>query len=558
MAKMYPDPLPHYVTGNPLRSTECAVYRGLRDSLGDDWHVFYSRPWLGLRPDGAEVDGEADFVVAHPDLGLLVIEVKGGVVSRDGSSDCWMSRDRHGVTHVIKDPVRQARESKYCLLRKIQDSRLWTGGFINARHAVVLPGSGRPKDDLGPDMPLDIFAFMDDCGDLGGWAERRLRTRPDPRTSALGTRGISLLIKILARSFELTPALRSSLAEMERDITRLSAEQFSVLDQLAMNRRMLIRGGAGTGKTVLALEKAFRLAGEGRRTLLTCYNRPLGEHLSALTRGQSEIVAGSFHQVCLDLINRAGLSPPDRRMTSERAYFSELLPESLLRALEASPDLRFDAVIADEGQDFEPEWWEILELCLTSSNGTLYIFLDDNQQVRYQSASVPDYPGFLLTQNLRNAKEVFRAASRFYTGGPYIGQGPDGGLVETIPTGHMDQATVFLETARWLKKLIRSQGVPPGKVAVLAPTSRMAEALRGSPAGEVSQWCAADQLSDDAVVIDSVRRFKGLERAVIALTGLEEIVCSPELMYTATTRATVRLVLIGPAVLADGLLLTPS
>ncbi|MGH2394700.1 MAG: hypothetical protein ACRDGH_14625 [Candidatus Limnocylindria bacterium] len=36
------------------------------------------------RPGDEPADGEADLVVAHPDLGVLVIEVKGGRVGRIG------------------------------------------------------------------------------------------------------------------------------------------------------------------------------------------------------------------------------------------------------------------------------------------------------------------------------------------------------------------------------------------------------------------------------------------------------------------------------------------
>ncbi len=63
--------------------------------------------------------------------------------------------------------------------------------------------------------------------------------------------------------------LGAALAEDECRILALTEEQFSVLDTLARLRRVAVSGGAGTGKTLLALEKAKRLAGEGFETLLT-------------------------------------------------------------------------------------------------------------------------------------------------------------------------------------------------------------------------------------------------------------------------------------------------
>lgn len=78
MAVMWPRKLPPDVVRNPLRSAECDTYRHLQTALDDSFTVFYSRPWLGLTATGDEVDGECDFVVAYPKLGLLTIEVKSG------------------------------------------------------------------------------------------------------------------------------------------------------------------------------------------------------------------------------------------------------------------------------------------------------------------------------------------------------------------------------------------------------------------------------------------------------------------------------------------------
>ena len=79
----------------------------LQEVLEDPFVVFYSRPWLGEKPDGEEIDGECDFVVAHPDLGFLALEVKGGAVAYDPEMDRWTSRDRFGFLHYIKNPVGQ-------------------------------------------------------------------------------------------------------------------------------------------------------------------------------------------------------------------------------------------------------------------------------------------------------------------------------------------------------------------------------------------------------------------------------------------------------------------
>src|SRR5262245_25743364 len=99
MAKLWPHRLPAEIRNNILRAAERRVYDALAAQLDDSWTVFYSRPWLGLSPTGEEIDGEADFVVAHPQRGFITIEVKGGAISYDPRENRWTSTDRFGVIH---------------------------------------------------------------------------------------------------------------------------------------------------------------------------------------------------------------------------------------------------------------------------------------------------------------------------------------------------------------------------------------------------------------------------------------------------------------------------
>ena len=144
MARLFPRTIPERVLRDERRAAECAVYEAL-SGLTDEFTVYYSRPWMGLNPDGGEKEGEADFVVAHPDLGFLVIEVKGGRIRRDAEEDEWFSTDRYGITRRIKDPVRQANDSKHAFLKKLKSRREMVGRRVGMFHAVVLPHCSRPN-----------------------------------------------------------------------------------------------------------------------------------------------------------------------------------------------------------------------------------------------------------------------------------------------------------------------------------------------------------------------------------------------------------------------------
>ena len=80
MAVMIPERVPEHVRADAKRAAELRVYETLSDELDDRWTVFGWVTWVCRRSGGGHRDGEADFVVAHPDLGALVLEVKGGVI----------------------------------------------------------------------------------------------------------------------------------------------------------------------------------------------------------------------------------------------------------------------------------------------------------------------------------------------------------------------------------------------------------------------------------------------------------------------------------------------
>src|SRR6266545_7978774 len=110
MARMIPDaPAP----GTESR-VELRTFERLRDETDAAFVAFHHVAWLVPSARGAPAQGEADFVVAHPKLGVAVLEVKGGGIGFDATTGNWHSRGRDG-SHVIKDPFDQARRSSFRL-----------------------------------------------------------------------------------------------------------------------------------------------------------------------------------------------------------------------------------------------------------------------------------------------------------------------------------------------------------------------------------------------------------------------------------------------------------
>ena len=168
-----------------------------------------------------------------------------------------------------------------------------------------------------------------------------------------------------------------------------------VLDFVRSHRRVAVRGGAGTGKTVLALEKARRLADEGFRTLLTCYNRQLADHLARLCAGTANLDVMGFHQLChrqveranrksgRDLVEEAKVTYPGKNL------YDVQLPNALAYSLEVLPE-RYEAIICDEGQDFREDFWVALEFLLDDyDRSPFYVFYDDNQNLYARASTFP-------------------------------------------------------------------------------------------------------------------------------------------------------------------------
>lgn len=541
MARMLPERIPDWVIADPKRAAERKVYEALREQLPEQFTVFYLAAWRGHDEDGRIIEGEADFVVAHPQWGFICLEVKGGEVSRDGQTAEWSSRDEAGRVWTIKDPVEQARASKHQLLRKVKNFRGWSGAWLNAKHGVILPRSGMAAHDLGADMPLSIFAFAEDMGSL---SERVTAMLLEDVGSAatydhLGLEGISVLERLLAPSFDLRLPLSTVVGRNESEVVRLTREQFQVLDGLAANRRVAISGGAGTGKTVLATEKALRLAEEGRETLLLCFNTLLANTLQQTMAGNARVHVHTFHQLCGLFARRAGIRVPPLNPDDPESFYSSILPEKLVEALDLDRDLRFEAVVVDEGQDFREAWWIPVQLTLADPDtSVMYIFYDDNQAIYSQPATVIRETGsmqFRLTRNLRNTLQILDCAQRFYRGQQITGSGIDGPPVRWIAAE--DERQEITELRKLLDELVRQEKIPPGQIAVLSGRAIERSLLGGKNKLGNIMLAGGDDPGMDRVLVETIHRFKGLERPVVVLLGLETAVASDDLYYVGLTRA---------------------
>jgi len=554
MARMYPERLPQAVLDDPRRAAEVKTYEVMR-RLPGAYHVFYGTAWLGRRGAQGAADGEADFILVHPECGILVLEVKGGRIAYDGRTGKWTSTDRFDRTETIKDAAEQARDSKHALLRKMRALPELRSLFVRIGHGLVFPDCALVDRPLKPDLQPEIVLCAEDLEyvDQSVPAMFDFWKQQNPETKELGNAGCQALVRMLAPTFELRRSLRHSLKETDETFVTLTERQFRLLDMLKRNRRMAISGGAGTGKSLLALKKASDLAREGFRTLLTCFNHPLADHLCRCAGGVTNLEIKHFHRLCSVLAREAGLQlafPHDE--ARNQRYFDEEMPQALMDSVERLPKRRFDAVVVDEGQDFAENWWLALQVTLADpDDGIFYVFYDDNQRIYRPSAGFPAaLPQFSLTENVRNTKSIHAVASRFYGGSELVAVGPLGEPVEFVITksGQCRKGVI-----RALHRLVTAEQVPAGDIAVLSGRAKEKSGLERD--GHIDIFPIQPFGNDDPhkVVFESVHRFKGLESPVIIFAEAESLVNREDVLYVALSRARSHLIVVCPPELQDRL-----
>ncbi|MDF2605144.1 AAA family ATPase [Sphingomonas sp.] len=543
---------------------ELKLLAALSAQLDDQWHVFHSVGWIARPGGGGPRDGETDMLICHPRHGVLVLEVKGGGIGLDYRTGEWTSTDRSGRVHAIKNPFRQAMSGKYGILAKLKESPAWNRlriGRLTIGHAAFFPDVGDARRLTGPDAPPAITGDSTNLGSLEAWLVGALRfwAGEDARQhDEIGPGGVAVIRQIFARTVTARPLLSARIGEEEEHRIELTRRQMAVLDLLSRHRHVVISGGAGTGKTLIAREKAERLAAEGMRTLLVCYNRPLADHIREQTAGIELLDVASFHQLCDRWVRRAqtklgrDLVAEARRDYQRGDHYDQHLPIALALAVDALGP-RYDAIIVDEAQDFAPEFWMPIEMLLADAEQSpFYILIDENQNVYKRAADLPlKTPPVTLDRNCRNTGRIHEAAYRFYSGDAVEAPAIEGAEVDTVIAGDLHKQARAI--AELVTRLVTQEAVRPHDIAVLlcdsAIKAQAEAALAQHAIPRTARWARLEDYAAGVVTVDTVARFKGLERPVVVLWASEG--CTPanrhETFYVGLSRAKSVLYLCGTA-----------
>jgi hypothetical protein len=545
-------------------AAERRFYEAARAQLPDDWTVLFSTPWVGSTVTGRRYDGEADFVILVPGRGMLVVEVKGGGVTYNPVPGTWHSVDRKGIKHEIKDPFRQATAEKHQLIQILQSDARWQQrhpGRLLAGHAVFLADVDGSGDAMGPGGPVAIVGGRGHLSHLRMWVEQVLDfwAGHDTGWSALSLESVKTAEQVLHGRIDARPLMAAQLAEEEAVRIQLTQQQSRVLRGIGARRRAAIAGGAGTGKTLLALERARQLAETAGETLLLCYNNLLADYLKTACAGVPRLHIMTYHELCHWRVREAKrLTGKDHLAEARQRYpgaskadmFDVVLPYALAMSC-TSTELRYEAIVIDEGQDFRDEYWLPIEWLLKDDTSSyLYVFLDHNQSF-YKSAKqmpITDEP-FVLTVNCRNTRHIHETAYLYFRGESTDGpEGNDGVPIAVLDAPSVESQSKAIHSA--VVNLITKEGVDPNQIAVTVcgePQERYIESLVRTTLPHGARWVVKGAAADRGVRLETVRRFKGLEADVVFLWGVDALPTSDrrEILYVGISRAKSRLTLVG-------------
>jgi hypothetical protein len=538
---------------------EKAVYAALRDANGtDDWSVLHS---LGIANPVEKVQGEADFVVIVPDIGILVIEVKSHrTIDRRGDGTWKLGND----APTARGPFQQADDAMHSLFNYLEkrnvDLRsvpmLFAVWFTSVRARTMLPTSPDWHDwqvldseDLksAPTAVLRTLSagtkYLDDkikyfsYGGVG----------PDRETA-------DRIAGLLRPKFELATVPGDRRRARDSQLISFIEEQFLALDAVAENRSVLFTGPAGSGKTFLAMESARREVATGKRGRLLCFNRFLGRRLSADMGDLTGLKTGTFHQ---ELLSLAGLTQAPSDPSPD--FWIEELPELALESLiDGSSELASDFLIVDEIQDIATErYLDVLDLMVDGGlkDGRVLLFGDFERQAIYENETgrerlrsrAPHMTSHKLLQNCRNLPRIgyqVNLLSHLQPGYQQFRRLDDGidPIFRQYKAGQ-DQSPLLVGAIQGLK----DEGYQLNEIVVLSPQRNSSTAATSEDPWLRQILKAADGLParPGQVQFSTIHAFKGLEAPAVIVTDLDQAATTDNfdaLLYVGLTRATDRLI----------------
>lgn len=537
--------IPPEIDPTTKSGAERRLFMRLQTELSREWTVLHS---LNIKDHPTQPWGEVDFVLIGPD-GVYCLEVKGGRVRRVSGEWQYLDRDDR-VFSDYRGPFRQVQEATQALTKFIKSRR------PHLTHVPVMSGVAVPDTVIegdGPDIISEIVydlesldrPFLDYLKRVSAYWKPILEKKSGVEFRRLTTAERNEIVQLLRPDFDFRVTLRPLIREATRELIRFTREQFRVFEGLRANKRVVVIGSAGTGKTFLAVEEAKRWSRAGARVFLTCFNRNLAQYLRRVLEGY-DVHVENFHAFVVRMVRESGKESELPRASQEE-MFRAFYPEACWLALVESVDFEpYDVLIIDEAQDLLLDgYMNVFDVLLKDGleKGQWRVFLDLNQNLFQATGTRPwsrireNATRFELSTNCRNTKNIALTVTAV--------SGVD--FVRTINVAGPEVKVRFVsgpdeelrEVSKSINRLL-SEKIDPADIVVLGhkrlERSSLAKGLLNVP---YSLYDMESSGAPSGLRYATVRSFKGLEADAILMTGVDDLESKERLLelYVGLSRA---------------------
>lgn len=501
----------------------------LRMGLPDNFDVFHGLTWSTVH-NSMQKFGELDLTVVSPQGQILILEVKAGSVYTQNG---LLFKDYR--QEKPKDIGHQLGRQHGALRKRLKHAHM---DHVEVQSFLVMPDQILQSEGLAYPRERVIDATqMDQFCTLVRTSFGILEKEPNRQ----------LLLNFLSNEFDVVPDVGAMISNIQSSSAHLSNGLATWVPRISQDgNAFIVQATAGSGKTQLALKLLRNAALNKQSALYVCYNRPLADHIQTLAPSHTEVA--TFHQHCDDYAKRHGHTPD----FSNPKVYDELAKIYMADAEKLSP--RFDLLVIDESQDFNPEWVDALYQEL-KADGRLYVMGDENQQL-YERESF-DLTGAVrieCNENFRTPQNVVHAINKLNlidqtieACSDHAGEAPHFYTHDEQPGAHTLALNECLQNL-W------SQGIDPSQVVLVtyrgldkskvmnldyAGGKKIKRPMRDADGN--STW------TDGELRVETVNRFKGQSAPVVVFCEIdfEELnVVNARKLFVGMTRGQLKVELV--------------